>query len=88
MPETFTSIPQLIMMRRNQYDKSERKFREIFGIALSVFWDKMFGLDIIKFDAWLVDKYGDFTANEGISTKQFIAREYGEEAANLAENLL
>jgi hypothetical protein len=74
-------------------DKGKR-FRRIFKVNPNPFIDKIlsvhFGrmvLDILYFDSWLVDNYGDFVDN-GKSIQDIVLEKYGQEAVDFVRELL
>ncbi len=67
-----------------------KKFQGMFGITLGAFVGRLVVLgiqdfDIIKFDTYL-QKLGYRTEEDG-SMKDYITKEYGQEAVNLIEEL-
>ena len=66
---------------KKQYDLYHTDFEKFFGVPLKKFWDKIFGLDAIKFDEFIAPP-------KGVSTFEQIEKTYGVEAMNFIENHL
>ena len=45
-------------------------------------------INIIALDDYLIEIHGDYTADEGLSMRQLITREYGLDAADFVHNNL
>lgn len=88
LEERMISLRELLVACKKKYNEYRREFFDTFKVALSTYWDNMFGFDIVAFDAYLVTKYGNFTEDEGLSTRDVVVREYGEGAAKLIESLI
>jgi len=74
-------IAELVMANRKKYDADYLKFQSIFGIPLKTCWDKLFALDIIKFDKFL-------ETPDYISTNDWILKNHGQDAVDLVKRLL
>jgi hypothetical protein len=57
------------------------KFKRTFNLPLKNYIDLITGFDIVKFDE-------DIKTPDGISTKDFISKTYGEEAVKLIQSLI
>ena len=57
------------------------RFRRTFGSDMSHFMHPLFGFDVIGFDRWL-------KTPDGISTSDFIKKEYTDEAEALIREIL
>ena len=73
--------------------KLNEKFFAIFGIGFKEFYDGMMSvalkhlcIDIIKFDDWLHEKYGNYE-DSGQSMKELIQEKCGEKGVKLIEDL-
>ena len=67
---------------KKQFDLYQNDFRKYFGISLIEVWDKIIGLDPIKFDEFI-------NPPDGVSTYQEIEKKYGLEAKKfIKENLI
>lgn len=64
-----------------------RQFRDLFHTQLEKYLHPILGFDIIAFDAYLHSIHYNFE-DDGLSTKDFITREYGENAAQLILTLI
>lgn len=70
------------------------EFYKVFGIGFKPFYDglisiasKKLCIDILKFDDWLHEKYGDYE-NEGKSMDDIVREKYGEKGVKLIEELI
>jgi len=66
---------------KKQYDLYHTDFEKFFGVPLKKFWDKVIGLDPIKFDEFI-------NPPEGVSTNEQIEKNYGVEAKNFLDKYL
>jgi hypothetical protein len=64
-------------------DRNQAQFAEIFGRRLRDFYIFPCGFDVVAFDQWL-----EVPMDGQTSARSFIVDHYGEEAAELIENLL
>ena len=62
-------------------EKYYRQFKNTFGIPLADFFDNLFGFDVVGFDDWL-------GTPDGISMRDHIISEYGQEAVDIVLELL
>ncbi len=62
--------------------KHAEAFERIFGVPLEDYWDKLFGFEIVKFNDEVV------VPPDGISIKDEVIKNHGEEAAILLEELI
>ena len=74
--------------------KLNEKFRRIYGVGFNDFYDGLMSvasghicIDVIKFDDWLHDKYGNYE-DSGQSMKELIRDKYGEQSVKLIEDLI
>lgn len=74
-------IPARLKENEKRFKKHADKFKQIFGIDLSEFWDGIFALDVVSFDTWL-------KTPDNISTYEHIVNTYGEDAKNIVADLL
>lgn len=63
------------------------KFYNLFGIGIFEFIYPIIGFDTIRFDDYLINKYGDYMDGK-TSMKMFINKKYGKEAMELIEKLI
>ncbi len=68
-------------MKRQVYDKFQAEFFRVFHIPLQRYWSNLLGFDIIAFDDFL-------HTPTGLSLKERVERQYGEEALHLIEAIL
>jgi len=73
--------------RFNKIKNSNTEFFGFFGISLKRFHNSITGFDIIEFDNYLKNKYGDYEDGK-TSTKDFIKKKFGKKAVNLIEKLI
>jgi len=72
----------LMIKTRLTYIRHYQEFQDLFGVPLAMFWDRLFGFDVVKFD-------GDFIKpKKGESTGQAIKEKYGARARELCECLI
>ena len=64
-----------------KYDKYNQEFHDTFGVRLTVFWDGLFGLNVVAFDRWV-------RTPDNISTYEHVTNVYGEDAKVLLSNLI
>ena len=83
-----------MMYSFSEVQKLNDKFYSIFGVGFQKFYDglmsvlfKRLCIDILKFDDWLHEKYGDYEEN-GQSMKEIIYEKYGEKGVKLIEDLI
>ena len=74
--------------------KLNDKFYSIFGVSFKPFYDGLMSvvskhlcIDIMKFDDWLHEKYGNYEDN-GKSMDDLIREKYGEKGVNLINELI
>lgn len=72
----------------------ERKFQKSFGVSFKPFYDGMMSVifkhlmvDIIKFDDWLHNQFGDYE-DKGQSMQGLVREKYGEDAEKLIISLI
>lgn len=72
----------------------ERKFQKTFGVSFKPFYDgimsvvsKHLVMDIVKFDDWLHNQFGDYE-DKGQSMKDIVLEKYGEDAEKLILSLI
>lgn len=75
------AIPDIMMKHREQEIKYGREFKKHFARSLHAFMDYITGFDVIAFDEFL-------KTPDGISTHDWIIKEYGQDACDLIEKLL
>ena len=78
----------------SQTQKLNNDFYAIFGTGFKSFYDglmsiamKKLCIDIIKFDDWLHERYGDYE-DDGKSMDDIVREKYGEKGAKLIEELI
>ena len=69
------------MIPKKLTNLDQKKFQTYFNASITKFWHPLFGFDIIKFDGFL-------QTPDGISTKDFITKNQGEEAAEFIKYLI
>ena len=69
-------------------------FQSIFGVGFEYFYDglmsvtsKRLCIDILKFDDWLHEQYGDYEDN-GLSMEDVVRKHYGDNGVNLIKGLI
>ena len=74
--------------------KLNDKFHSIFGVGFKPFYDELVSvmsrhlcIDILKFDDWLHEKYGNYEDNDQ-SMDDLIREKYGEKGVKLIEELM
>jgi len=67
--------------------KYYEEFYKTFGIYLKHFLDPISGFDIIKFDEYLKNKYGDYEDGE-TSMEDFVEKTFGKDAVALIRKLI
>ena len=77
-----------------QTHKLNDDFYAIFGIGFKSFYDGLMSIamnhlciDILKFDDWLHERYGDYEDN-GQSMDDVVREKYGEKGVRLIEQLI
>mgnify|MGYP006872997651 CR=1 FL=1 len=70
------------------------KFQSIFGVGLMSFYDGLMSvvsrhlcIDILKFDDWLYEKYGEYEDN-GQSMEDVVREHYGDKGVDLINGLI
>ncbi len=63
------------------YHAQAGKFQQAFGIPLMSLWNTLHGFDIVRFDEWV-------GVPEGRSLHETTLERYGENAAQLIEDLI
>ena len=64
-----------------KYDKHHEEFQSIFGVRLTVFWDGLFGLNVVAFDTWV-------KTPDNLCTYDHVVNVYGERAKELLSSLI
>jgi hypothetical protein len=69
-----------------QFKPHLEKFREVFGISLQPYVHPIYGFELIKFDNFLIEKYGDYMDGK-TNMSNFVEQKFGQEGKELLEIL-
>ncbi len=75
-------VEQFMLENNQKRLKYQQEFQLMFGISLSGFWNVLTGFDVIKFD----EKF--LKTPDGISTVEFVKRNYGDYGVKIIEGLI
>jgi len=68
--------------------KQRRDFASIFGVDVKLFYDNILvGFDVVKFDYWLRENVEAYDEDKE-SMSAFIARKYGQKAADMVRSFI
>lgn len=76
-----------IIERFRKIKSHSSEFFKTFSVQLSKFTDPYTGFNIVAFDDYLQNKYGNYEDNK-TSMADFIKKKYGMRAVKLIENLI
>lgn len=75
------TVYELLLKYKQRYMECARRFVAIFGKPLKHFYRFDSGFDVVEFDKFL-------GVPDGVSTREFLADRYGDEAVRLIEKLI
>ena len=75
------SLRDIVLKNKKLEHDYKSKFQEVFGITLSNFMDPITGFKIVEFDQYI-------KTPDGISTRDYLLRNSGEETVKLIEILI
>lgn len=75
-----------------EWYRARKDFQTSFGVSIAPFYDGLMTvlcnrimIDIVKFDGYISEKYPE---DESLSCNEIISKHYGDEAANLIDELI
>jgi hypothetical protein len=74
-------------MHKRPTPNQERSFRHFFGKSTSVYWNPLFGFDIVQFDADMQSEQG-YVEDGKTSLREFLVQKFGQEASDLVNSLI